>query len=311
MARISLSSLADDDPPAEIPSPRIAARSKTSPLPLDQVAANPLNVRDIDPESEAIQHLRDSILENGQLQPSAVVTRRAFLKIFPKYEETIGSASYVQITGGRRRVALALLGRGIEITIKDEVAETRSRFLAATASENLDREDYDAIEEARAIDLIVQESASQAAAARQLGKSPGWITQRLNLLKLGPEAQNLIRAYRVPLRDVRTLHTMPHVEQTAALEEYLAARDAFTAVNDGQKTKALEQSSDPGLEQVDSQCVPQQPEREKSARNRLSPVAAAIRKLGENPAQMAASLRTQMPAEDLRALAEEILKDLS
>ena len=83
--RINLSDLADEPPLEE---GRVPAFVDTAPrsAPVDQIAANPLNTRDLGASAAKIASIAESMRLHGQLQPCAVVTRTAFLGIFPEQE---------------------------------------------------------------------------------------------------------------------------------------------------------------------------------------------------------------------------------
>ncbi|GGM22270.1 ParB/RepB/Spo0J family partition protein [Dactylosporangium sucinum] len=294
--RINLAELADEPPLEEA---RVPGFTETPPRPprVEQVAANPLNTRDISARPAKITSIAKSIVEHGQLQPCTVVTRTAFLAIFPEHEAAVDGVAFVQVTGGRRRAAIIEAGLPtIDITVKNDLASSRGKFISATAAENIDREDYDPIEEARAVQLLVEECGTGQAAAEQLGRTPAWVTQRRNLLKLAPQLQEALRADetedRIPLREVRDLHKLPVEEQLAALEAWRERRSAgLTAVN---------QDGDDDPPASPATKVPSQ---------RPSPTASAIRRLGGTPSKIAATLRAELPAEDLRALIEELLRE--
>jgi ParB family chromosome partitioning protein len=288
---------ADSTAPAALPAQPTAlqvpagARGAVLAVEIFQVAANPLNTRDVDARPDKLADLRASIAAHGQMQPSAAVTRAAFLASFPEYEQMIGQAAYVQVSGGRRRAALLAEGNPtIDIVLRDSLATTRAGFISATAAENLDRDDLDPIEEARAVQQLLAEVGTGAAVAAQLRRTGGWVSQRKNLLRLAPEVQDALRAteeeHRLPLREVREWHTWPADEQVAALDEWRRHR-GFTAVKPD--------------EEAPGERRPPQP--------RASRIAAAVRRLGGTPSEIAASLRAELPAEDRRALAEELLRD--
>lgn len=271
--------------PPETPAERDTVMAK----PISQVAANPLNTRDLDARPEKLAELRASIAEHGQLQPCAAVTRAAFLAIFPEYEPTVGQAVYVQVPGGRRRLALLAEGKPtIDIVVRDSLATSRAAFIAATAAENLDRDDLDPVEEARTVRQLIAELGTGEAVAAQLHRTGGWVSQRKNLLRLAPEVQEALRAsqedQRLPLREVREWHNWPVPEQLTALAEWRRRR-GFTAV----KPDGEPESREP--------------------RARVSRIAAAVRRLGGTPVEIAASLRAELADEDRRALAKELLRD--
>ncbi|MGC4808621.1 ParB/RepB/Spo0J family partition protein [Micromonospora sp. DT233] len=288
--RVNLSDLATEPalPEARVP---VFAESAPRTARVHQVAANPLNTRDLDADHAKIESIADSMRTHGQLQPCAVVAREAFLRIYPEHEAAIGKAAWVQVTGGRRRAAALLAEQPtLDIVVKNSLADSREAWVSATAAENLDRENLDPIEEARAIQLLVQECGTGKAAAERMSRTPAWVTQRLNLLKLAPEVQALLRSRELPLRDVRDLHQLPPDGQLAELRQRKQPTEVpgLTAVN--------REPSRPG------ESSPSGPKPQRSA------AASAIRRLGGTPDKIADALRTEMTTEDLRALGDLLLR---
>lgn len=257
------------------------------PVPLPQLALNPHNKRVLGARPDAIAELADSMRINGQLQPCAVVTRAAFRRIFPDDDAELGRAAFVQVTGARRYLAAQQLRwEAIEAVIKDDLAGSALRFLSATAAENLDRRDFDPVEEAEQVQLVVAAAGSGQAAAENLQRSPGWVSQRLNLLKLAPELHAALRAGDIALREVRTLHTLDHAAQLAALRRFTAVnrRDANGTDGDAPSTSAA-----PG--------------------DRPTPAARAIRRLGGTPDKIAAALRTELAPDVIEQLVGHLIAE--
>jgi ParB family transcriptional regulator, chromosome partitioning protein len=283
--RVNLGSLAGSPMPPEMRRPQISDGPPKA-VNVAEVAANPLNPRMINPKSDGVQKIRASIAEVGQIQPSTVVTRRAFLAIHPEHEGSIGGADYVQVVGGQRRVAAEQLGVQIKIAVDDELAQSRARFLAATLAENIERENLNPVEEARGVQSLVVECGSGKAAAEQLGRTPPWVSQRLNLLKLVPEVQAALvdasEETRLPLREVRDWHQLDTPGQLAALAGWQRQ------LNPSEPELAVDRSARP-------------------SRPRVSRHAAAIRRLGESPREIAVNLCAEMPPDDLAALVDELV----
>lgn len=186
-------------------------------VPLDRLAPNPRNPRE---DLGDLEDLR-SIAEL-QLQACLAVTREAYLRIWPEDEPLLGAGvSHVVVNGCRRYAAAVRFGRDtLEISVKDEVAASREALLAASIQENIDRRDFDVLEEARAVEAMVAAcEGSGVAAARRLNRSPGWISQRRALLELAPELQSRLRAGDLAVRDARRLARVPLAEQVAAWRE--------------------------------------------------------------------------------------------
>jgi ParB family chromosome partitioning protein len=284
--RIDLSTLASV-PTTAAPVPAVRNGTGTRALRLEQVAANPLNTRDMSLGAQDIDELAES-LRKGQLESCAVVDRASFLEIFPEHEAAIGTAEYVQVTGNRRLVAARKAGlRTIDVTVKKALAASRLDFLTAMAAENLLRKDLDPIEQAHAVQLMVAEASSQAEVARQLGKSAPWVTQRLDLLKLLPELQQLLRAGTISIAVARSLALEPADRQMAVWEQLRAEQDQPAA-------------------------PPQQPPA--PPRPRVKPDAIAVRRraisrLGASPHEVAQSLVDTLQTQEIVELVGQ-LQDL-
>lgn len=284
--KVNLSDLAGDPDLDDGRGPRaLAPDGGGRSIRLDQLALNPLNRRVLGSRPGAIAELADSMRVNGQLQPCAVVTRAAFRRIFPDHDAHLGRAAFVQVTGARRHLAAQQLRwDAIEAVVKDDLAGSALRFLSATAAENLDRRDFDPVEEAEQVLLVVEAAGSGQAAAEHLQRSPGWISQRLNLLKLAPELHAALRGGDIPLREVRTLHTLDHAAQLTALHR-------FTAVN---RRSASEPGDDAGPTST-------------SPSDRPGPAARAIRRLGGSPDKIAATLRAELTPDEVVQLVQHLV----
>ncbi|OBJ87796.1 ParB/RepB/Spo0J family partition protein [Mycobacterium asiaticum] len=175
-------------------------------VPLRELVANPHNPRDSIGDLDELASIADF-----QLQPAVVVTRAAFERLYP---ETSTSARWVVIIGNRRLAAAHKFGRPeLDVVIKDELAKDRATLLTAVISENVDRSGFDVIEEAKAVERLVNEYGSADAAADHLRKSKTWVSQRRALLKLAPALQEATRRGDLAIRDARALARVPLEQQ--------------------------------------------------------------------------------------------------
>ncbi|MEV0250478.1 ParB N-terminal domain-containing protein [Nocardia sp. NPDC050712] len=178
---------------------------------LADLVANPRNPREGD------QNLEDlASIQEIQLQPALVVTRAAYLKLWPEDEPELGTAKLVVVNGCRRLAAAQKFGRDtLEFVIKDEVAASRAALRTAAIRENVERENLDVIEEARAVEGLVADCGTASAAAVALGKTEAWVSQRRALLKLAPQLQQKLRAGELAIRVARGLAQVPEEQQVA------------------------------------------------------------------------------------------------
>jgi len=204
--RTSLAALAGDvgdNSPLE-QQPIGAARS----LPLTQLTPNPRNPR------EDLGDLADlASIADMQLQPAVVVTAGAYRTLYP--EDPI-STRYVVINGCRRLAAAHKYGRAdLDIVVNDAIACDRITLISAAITENVDRKDFDVIEEARAVEALVAECGRAGLAGEKLHRTEGWVSQRRALLKLAPELQTALRRGELAIREARSLAQVPLEQQVA------------------------------------------------------------------------------------------------
>ncbi|MFF4323820.1 ParB/RepB/Spo0J family partition protein [Streptomyces sp. NPDC001568] len=158
-------------------------------------------------------------LKKRQLQPAVVVSRAAYLKLWPEEADSVDSTPYVIANGERRfRASLAVGLTTLNVVHNEDVAKSRADFLDAVLSENNDREDLDPIERAIGIETMVEQLGGADQVAAHYGKTKGWVSQQRKLLKLTSELQVLVSQGEMPIRVARDIAGLPHPEQGEAWE---------------------------------------------------------------------------------------------
>ncbi|MDA5281179.1 ParB/RepB/Spo0J family partition protein [Streptomyces sp. Isolate_45] len=219
-----------DAPPAD---QAPAATAGTLRVPLEALAHNPYNPRE---ELKSVEDLADSLTSRGVIQPLAAVTRQAFLAAHPGHEAQIGQAAYVVVDGNRRLAAANLAGLDdLPVHVDDTLAQDADTLLETALIAAVQHENLDPLDEAKALQRLVDVHGSQRAVARALGKSSPWVTQRIALLKLTPELQSAVEDRTLPVEIARNVGQLPEQQQKSAAEEALAKRAA---------TKRRKQSSE-------------------------------------------------------------------
>lgn len=249
--------------------------------PLKDLMGNPHNPRDFLGDLGELA----SIVE-FQLQPVVVVTKAAFQKLYP---DTEVPTRWVVVIGNRRLAAAKKFGRpDLDIVIKDELAKDRATLKTAVISENVDRAGFDVIEEAKAVESLVQESGSADAAAKLLRKSKTWVSQRRDLLKLAPELQEATRRSDLAIREARNLARLPREEQIAKWNATLDKRKDPVGEGSGPATAGT--SKEPG--------------EPTSARS----VSRALKKFDTEPNALAMALREQLGESGAKTLVTALRK---
>ena len=155
---------------------------------------------------DQLTELAQSLAKNGLLQP--IVVRQ------------VGAQQYEIIAGERRfRAAQQLKWTTIPALVRN-YSDQQSASLALI--ENLQRQDLNPIEEARAYKkLAAMNNLRQEDLAAQLGKNQSYIANKLRLLKLDATVQQALIAGQITPRHGRALVSLTASQQQTALHKIL------------------------------------------------------------------------------------------
>jgi len=183
----------------------------------DNVHPHPSNPRER-LTGEAFDRLVASLEQYGQLEP--VLVRDLVADYVPR--KATATPQFELVAGHRRHAALVKLGeKAIDARVVTCDAATAA---AIVATENDKHEQLDAIEQARALELLTRPVADggaglkQAEAGEQFGKSQAWAANTLRLLKLPANVIDLVRKGELDVTKAR------------ALVPYAAAPRVLTAI---------------------------------------------------------------------------------
>ncbi len=219
-------------------------------LPVDKVIPDPDQPRKSF-DDESLLDLAQSIEENGLLQPIVV-----------QPEDTNGNHRIIM--GERRWRAHDYAGKeSIPAIIRPE---SDSTVLALQIIENNQREDIAPLEEARALQRLVDVSGNKKAVAQALGRSASWLSKRLSLLKTPDIVQSF--ADQQAVKDINTLNSLSKLYLEAPDEAQQLMSDVTRSGTEGglrsrieQKRQQLQEASTP---------APQESAASGTAENRVS-----------------------------------------
>ena len=163
---------------------------------------------------EKLAELADSIREHGIVQPIVV--------------RTLKTGLYQIVAGERRWRAAQLLNlTEIPVIIKDY---TDKQVLEIALIENIQREDLNPIEEARAYGILIEEhNLTQEELGARLGKSRSHVANTLRLLGLAVELQRILEEGKLSAGHARALLSLPTKGQLSLgeriVEEGLSVRE--------------------------------------------------------------------------------------
>jgi ParB family transcriptional regulator, chromosome partitioning protein len=164
-------------------------------LPLDLLQRGKYQPR-VDMRQETLQELADSIKVQGVVQP--IVVR-------PAGVAAPGESQRYEIVAGERRWRAAQLAGLAEIPaivrrIPDEAA------IAVALIENIQRENLNSLEEARALERLINEfQLTHQQCADAIGRSRAAVTNLLRLLEAAPEVCELVASHSLEMGHARAL----------------------------------------------------------------------------------------------------------
>lgn len=191
-------------------------------------------------DEEKLNELADSIRTYGMISPIVVKRRGALYEI---------------VAGERRWRAARIAGlKEIPVVIK-EVDEKTSRELSII--ENIQRDDLNAVEEARAYQSLIEEyGLTQEEVAARVAKNRSTITNSLRLLKLEPEILTLLQDGKITQGHARALLAVEDTELRKKIaekctKENLSVREIETLVKLDKLSKAKkEKKSSPEAQEL-------------------------------------------------------------
>ncbi|MGW2207322.1 ParB/RepB/Spo0J family partition protein [Streptomyces sp. NPDC001774] len=186
-------------------------------LDLAVISSNPDNPREVLGD---VSGMASSLLEIGQIQAITVASVAAYLRDRPhRASELEPGAEFVVVDGHRRLAGARDAGlTSIKVTVDDARVSTDEVLLESAFVANAQRENLSDLEEAHALKTLVGFYGSQHKAAKRLGVTQPYISQRLSLLELEPGLQADLEAGVRKVEHVRGLGKLPPSEQRAAAD---------------------------------------------------------------------------------------------
>lgn len=183
------------------PMDQTTANSQT--LSLDQLQAGRYQPRQVFTE-EAIAELAESIKAQGLIQPIAV--------------RPLKGTDMYEIIAGERRFRASRLAGLTEIPVYVHDVDDKAA-LAMALVENLQREDLNALEEARGIERLIEEfKLTHEQASEVLGRSRSAITNLLRLLQCSALVQKALAQGVLEAGHARAMLSLPESAQRSLLK---------------------------------------------------------------------------------------------
>src|SRR5271155_931318 len=175
--------------------PPVLVGDRLARLPLDLLQRGKYQPR-VDMRTESLNQLADSIKSQGLVQP---------ILVRPLGERKPGESQRYEIIAGERRWRAAQMAGLAEIPavirdVPDEAAVSMALI------ENIQREDLNPLEEARALLRLTEEfGLTHQAAAEAVGRSRAAVSNLLRLMELADEVKELLEQRRIEMGHARAL----------------------------------------------------------------------------------------------------------
>ncbi len=222
-------------------------------LPIDLLQRGKYQPR-IDMRQETLQELADSIKAQGVVQP--IVVR-------PISEGGAGQPKRYEIIAGERRWRAAQLAGLHEIpAVVRHVPDGAA--IAMALIENIQRENLNPLEEARALERLIREfEMTHASAAEAVGRSRAAVSNLLRLLELSDEVKQLVEQREIEMGHARALLALENRKQQAEVAALVAKKklsvretEALVKRLSAQPEAAVESSTprnDPNIRKLESE----------------------------------------------------------
>jgi ParB family chromosome partitioning protein len=195
-------------------SPALAPGDELAKLPVDLLQRGKYQPR-VDMRQETLQELADSIKAQGVVQP--IVVR-------PLGPPAAGQSQRYEIIAGERRWRASQLAGLADIPaiirpIPDEAA------IAVALSENSQRENLNSLEEARALDRLINEfQLTHQQCADAIGRSRAAVSNLLRLLEAAPEVCDLVASHSLEMGHARALLGLTNKRKQAEIAAVVAEK---------------------------------------------------------------------------------------
>ena len=202
------------NPGAAAANSALAPGEELARLPLDLLQKGKYQPR-VDMRPETLQELADSIKAQGVIQP--IVVR-------PVGAPAIAEPQRYEIIAGERRWRAAQLAGLAEIPavirrIPDEAA------IAVALIENIQRENLNPLEEARALERLISEfELTHQEAADAVGRSRSGVTNLLRLLELAPEVCERVERREIEMGHARAIGALSSRKQQVEVAALVATK---------------------------------------------------------------------------------------
>lgn len=215
-----------------LPQPRDQELAK---LPVDLLQRGKYQPR-MDMHEDTLQALADSIRAQGVIQP--IVVR-------PLSATATGQPMRYEIIAGERRWRAAQLAGLHDIPavirrISDEAA------VAMSLIENIQRENLNPLEEARALERLIKEfEMTHQTAAEAVGRSRAAVSNLLRLLELADDTKLLVEQGQLEMGHARALLALSNHRQQAATANLVATKHLSVRATEALVKRMLQQAAEP------------------------------------------------------------------
>jgi ParB family chromosome partitioning protein len=193
----------------------------------------------LDLRPESLQDLADSIRAQGIVQP--IVVR-------PVGAQRPGEARRYEIIAGERRWRAAQMAGLHDVpavvrSVPDEAA------VAMSLIENIQRENLNPLEEARALDRLIREfDMTHQAAADAVGRSRAAVSNLLRLLELADEVKQLVEQRQLEMGHARALLGLAAARQQAEVALLVAKKGLSVRETEALVRRIIEKPTRPQTE---------------------------------------------------------------
>jgi ParB family chromosome partitioning protein len=218
--------------------PLVAPGDRLATLPLDLLQRGKYQPR-VDMRTDSLNELAESIKAQGIVQP---------ILVRPVGRPQPGESQRYEIIAGERRWRAAQIAglADIPAVVRDVPDEAA---VAMALIENIQREDLNPLEEARALSRLIDEfGLTHQAAADAVGRSRAAVSNLLRLMELADEVKTLLEQRSIEMGHARALLGLTQRRQQIEVANLVAKKSLSVRETESLVRKLLNPSSPAGRE---------------------------------------------------------------
>lgn len=222
--------------------------SECKTIPLSQVRANKVALRQVNRNHEQWPGFIETIKSDGILNP---------ISVRPAQDRETGESFY-EVIDGLHRYTAALDLHMADIPVNIITGKDDESVLLAQLIANANRFQTKPVQYTEHLHRILAQNPTwtQTELAKRIGQEPSWLSLRFNLLKLTPEVKVLVDNGTITISKAHAMTKLPQDEQNNYIEQAISQSPSDLAANINARVREIRAANKKGVTPQPQQFQP-------------------------------------------------------